>query len=53
VRLWKKTLIIVHELEDKIKKAEDEGDIAANEEFQELTRFARLSWAREIIGYTL
>jgi len=53
VRLWKKTLEIVHELDDKIRKAEEEGDIAANEELQELTRFSRLSWAREVIGYTL
>jgi hypothetical protein len=53
VRLWKKTLECVHELDDKIKKAEEEGDIAANEELQELTRFSRLAWAREVIGYTL
>lgn len=53
LRLWKKTLKIVHELENKIKEAEEEGDISANEELQELTRFARLSWAREVIGYTL
>jgi len=53
IRLWKKTLECVHELDDKIKKAEEEGDIAANEELQELTRFSRLAWAREVIGYTL
>ena len=53
LRLWKKTLEIVHELDDKIRKAEEEGDISANEELQELTRFSRLSWAREVIGYTL
>ena len=53
IRLWKKTLECVHELDDKIRKAEEEGDIAANEDLQELTRFSRLAWAREVIGYTL
>ena len=53
VRLWKKTLECVHELDQKIRKAEEEGDISANEDLQELTRFSRLAWAREVIGYTL